>query len=398
MKLSKVYRYYKSTQGLYLSDSGGRQVVDKWGDLSLNRGHVEFAGSDRPEFNPLDPAVCVERETTNEVDNPYFDGTLGSNPPTDWLHANHGTGGAVELIESAFSGRQAVRLVTGASERSYITNNKLLADGTYTVSMWLESLSGAYTGSGIVGANISSINYSLSDFKGFDPNGEFPQFVWHTFEKTGSSTNLRIGRGVAVDVGAGEMVFSGVQIEKGSYPTLLTSGTRLAPNAVLEDFLPKTGYVAGWVDAVSDEDNPTYIWSGRDNFGEDGRDLEIRANDRIILRVYGADGGSLTLLVPFLQNLKRNVIGYVGFWDADNLSMYVSDEEGDLYFSTTSHTIIDDSKGSIHLGARGLGDRHSSVCNRSISAGLDSSLTESEAIEILASLSDNLSPEDFTIA
>lgn len=50
MKLSDIGRYYKSTQGIYLSDSGGRRVVDKMADLSLNRAHAEWSGTDQPEY------------------------------------------------------------------------------------------------------------------------------------------------------------------------------------------------------------------------------------------------------------------------------------------------------------------------------------------------------------
>src|SRR5690625_178946 len=54
---------YLAKAGLKLSDSGGRQVVDKW--YGMEGADAEFAASDRPEFNPLDPAVCVEAEATN---------------------------------------------------------------------------------------------------------------------------------------------------------------------------------------------------------------------------------------------------------------------------------------------------------------------------------------------
>lgn len=52
-----------------LSDSGGRKVVDKMFDVSLNRRIVEWTGTDRPEYTDIDgiSKVCVELEEENLV-------------------------------------------------------------------------------------------------------------------------------------------------------------------------------------------------------------------------------------------------------------------------------------------------------------------------------------------
>src|SRR5690554_1616169 len=111
--IDRLQRAFLAFGGMTKSDSNGRQVVDKWYDASRSREHATFTGDDRPEFSDLDGVekVCVEVETTNQIDDPDQCGDFN----TAWSQ----TGITSEPATALFTDSWKLTTSTSASDRVF---------------------------------------------------------------------------------------------------------------------------------------------------------------------------------------------------------------------------------------------------------------------------------------
>lgn len=371
MKLSDIGRYYKSTQGIYLSDSGGRRVVDKMADLSLNRAHAEWSGTDRPEYTDFDGAkVCVEAERTNRVYNSDTSTASLGRSVRVGTESRLGIEGALYSVEEGQSnplirvnppntldfiaGKEYSFSAFVATDNSDFFSMRigfsgsaltgLVADFTPSTQSWVVSVNNAniidhhvrheYIGEGI---------YRLHGTIILEEDEE-ALYCWLYF---GDNHNVWTG---------------GWQVENAPYSTNLipTSGspvTRLAPTVPIEDALPLTGTVAGVVDLVATDQTQAIFDSGGSRTTDMSR-FFIDNVGRVTVRIFGEDGGHISLRVMGFSSwgdFSRRTFAYQATWSDSLLCMRILHDNGQIYEVSATHAINDDSNRTIELCSEGSG-------------------------------------------
>lgn len=118
-----------------------------------------------------------------------------------------------------------------------------------------------------------------------------------------------------------------VQVEEGNYSTLLieTGGsevTRIDPSPHIPDFIPSTGYIAGWVDMVKDNG---FLFSGDVSLQLQGNTFVAFVKDQM-----------LAVESPFTwDEFTRKKIGFVLEWNGD-VKLHLVDDNGDYHTAEAS--------------------------------------------------------------
>jgi|SRR5690625_637068 len=347
---------YLAKAGLKLSDSGGRQVVDKW--YGMEGGDAVFSGSDRPEFNPLDPAVCVEEERENLIDSQY---TFEDEMPAPLAEAEH----------------YGIKALYSDNVTSDVEVPGLDPSATYAVSGWVYLP--------------SAFNFPTWEFRAAN-SGSFVDSIeadmsirdeWQYVHGTltgADHISARVGGGG----GNRERWSTLLKVEEGGYTTLWhpPGTTRLAPNPVLEDFLPLTGTVAGKVDMVRSDSEDQYIFCTDGPASTDRSFLTLFTSGIIQARIYGSDGGVVEASLPIIvANNERFKMEWAVSWGENNIYLILRDgEEKHLY--QDAFTANDSVFRDVMIGAD-RGSRQSSTRFKSLHTDTITRTTESELSDLL---------------
>ncbi|MFW5982977.1 MAG: hypothetical protein ACOCQ4_00635 [bacterium] len=336
-----------------------------------------FSGADRPELAKIgdNQMICVERESENVKTNGSFSGTVGDTAPTGWNAGIISTGCSVEIIKSLYyDGETAVKFSVTDEGRALISQDQALASGVYVLSLVVEDIVGSPIRNFWLHSSGNSI--SISNFVNYSANGPFPMKIWYvfTFNEDDSHTfRFGIGSNSTVGITESSFIVSSLKVEKLSYPTLFHEGIRLAPSLVIPDFIPATGYIAGWVDMV------------KDNGHLFGGDVELYVDDdKFKGEIYGK---TFEFNIPFTwDDYEREKLGFLLSWSDTNL--YLDIVHGTtITRETEAKTITPTLDRDLFVGCDDTETNHTSVYFHQLVKGTKETFTNTEAKQLLADLS-----------
>jgi uncharacterized protein (TIGR02145 family) len=342
--------------------------------------------ADRPEIG-RDGLIAIERATTNILTAAQSRGEGGAIP---W-----GTAGVTVSAEQALVGATSFK-VTGADSaiNYFLIQNVPWGTNHCAVSAFIYNPNAATLPVRIAigGAYAPAVNC--------EPGKWTPvSFYRDTTDATQSQIRIRTVDSVLpfyVDKLQGEA-------DNSFYATNWVVGgdTRPAPQVVLPFLLPRTGYVAGMVDAVSDAP-AAGISRGRIFMaGTDGAtnvtELRQTANSRTLtLVVYGSNPGTTFANVSIpnwypATTGERIKFGFIAVWGANGSSLFVTNGTDHLKATNATTVINEDNYRSATLGRNILAalpeNQYSSVKYHALTTGLQSTFTEQQAAKLLSELS-----------
>src|SRR5690625_4110032 len=324
---------YLAKAGLKLSDSGGRQVVDKW--YGMEGGDAVFSGSDRPEFNPLDPAVCVEEERenlggdTNDVSNLTADGSTLSATSDGWVAFTESDEEEAHRVSFALSSKvEGARYAFGARFRNYLRyldfNFSNYAGWAGTPRLTYDTVNGEFSETG------GFIRYGVED------HGDHI-YMWGVIEAASDGSSIiytmSSPSGSSTYQGAGHTAeFKDIMLEVGDYPTLWAPGTRLAPFPAIPNFLPETGHISGWVDIINSEAGWNFIFNT-----SDPRTRLYIAGQNVVFSTNMGSEHQLSLLQSTMgmEAGNRYVLGFLCSYDENGKTLYIAFPDGRAYKNTS---------------------------------------------------------------
>lgn len=360
------------------SDSGGREVIDEMLSVTPEDIRVGWNGTDRPEFTDWNGSkVCVERETTNQIDDPdkasVTDGTSWSNHATV---SNSGTGNAfldhdcqiittVEEGESSSSRTdQVIGTWTSGPETFYaiIENGDTIngqigltlrnMDTGHNAGITLNWDTGITTVDNLsTGAGVTVTNHGAVKLMESGPNSGPVYLVYITATGVeGDSRRVTIYT-FRQDPGRETSFYCHfTQHEELPYWTLPVDGTRLAPTVTIEDALPETGTVGQVLDIVRDGDANTTIFDTGGTLLTDRSIFLFRSNnDNFRLDIFG---NTYEAARGFTMNVnERTQFAYLVTYSASALKVFFLTPSGDIIERNNSISVTDTSRKNITFGA-----------------------------------------------
>ncbi len=284
--------------------------------------HPQWSGNDMPELirvangGSLTPMICVEGEHENRCLQSLSMLTI------PWSAHSEGQGSITILpgYDDPMGGNSAFRIV--ASGNSNINIGELRQEITNFTGLNMASLfvknnaggTGLFTMPGFDETSDYEITGNLNRFRATD---EW-RLVWGKKTLSPGNTTWAIGANNLPD--AVDILVYGGNWTNAPYPTLpIKTGDapvlRIAPQPVIEGFLPDTGRISGWVDTVKADG---YIFGGDVQIGIIGNNF--------FLRVYNA---YMETPIPF-DWTDRKKIGLVIEWTETEVKLSVSDNK-ELY-------------------------------------------------------------------
>ena len=255
-----------------------------------------------------------------------------------------------------------------------------LADNTFTVD-------GGFSTINIASGHV----YDLGD-------GLF--FIEYTLVCMADGVNVGQNFVISPFAFAGKVAISAAQIEAGKYSTsrIITNGSTLErgeTNPVITDFLNQNGFIAGWVEMVADfatDNKQPCIWSIGDNAATTESYMLFDTNtDTLHFQIAGSTGGSNSVDVSglFPEDLSKFKIGFVLYWDNDNLNIHVFNEYWQVASGGGSHA-INTFNPNIQIGQY-LGSAtalNTYVRVHKLISGVKTSFTQGEATNVLRLLAE----------
>jgi uncharacterized protein (TIGR02145 family) len=382
-------------------------AANSWTDPS-----TVLIGGDRPEID-RQGLIAVERPATNHIRTSLMTGAVAGTPgtlPTNWGFVGRGLSRQVvgigyednlKYIDLRMFG------TTNDTQDVVIAYNTIFpaatAGQTWTASKYLKIVSAPLPPNSynihILGRLVGGGRTEFTSLT-IAPNDELQRYnitrVLDNANTVRADTNIIFGITVSTAYDF-TIRIAAPQLELGSYPTnhIGTSGsviTRPAPQVVLPFLLPRTGYVAGMVDAVSDG-GITRIFQAGDTGTTNLTDLwHLAANNAIRFISYGssppAPNNAVSINDWFLPTTgARNKFGFIAVWRETGSDLYLTD--GTRHFkATNAGTVVnEDNFRSVQLGRNVIANTYSSVKYHALTTGLQTSFTDQQAAKLLSELS-----------
>ncbi len=378
---------------------GERPVISKLHDQTEATGYAGFSGNDRPEL--ANNMVCVEREVLNEIsDNSMSEAELGVvgsggafpggwnlGNASGWSHeiVSIGVINKVPYIDIRFYGTSnssshdmrfgSTTSVNASQNQTWMSCAYYqIIDDTALPNSFRNDIYGWTSGGGFVEAIIDPISVT-DEFKKFTHKGQLQN---EDTERVSSHLRFVVTVGNNYDF---TIRFGMPQLFQGQYCTLpiLTSGsavTRLAPSPPIPDFIPTTGYIAGWVDMVMDDG---HLFGG---------DVELYVDDdKFKGEIYGE---AFEFDIPFTwDDYEREKFGFLLSWSGTNLYLDIV-HDTTLTRETEAETITATAGRDLYMGCDDSEENHTSVYFHQLVKGTKETFTDTEAKQLLADLSTGL--------